>query len=430
MITKLDQLSLSRCIPSQLKLLLVASAVLLLTWSLVVPVFEMPDEPHHWAYARYMHDYQRLPLYTPTMIEANQPPLYYWLISSVSTDTALPVYLGPSSTPRWYQNSRSDLWKYWPIRWARIITAFLSTLTILFSYFAGREATGSHNTGLLAGGLVAFLPEFTFRGVGISNDAMVATMSAITTYFMILLIRRGFSWPIGIVASLSVAFAFLSKISAVIFVPIFIGVLLVNGTDWRSRTKRLTVLLVGLVCTVPWLIRNQELYGDPLASKAMLRIVPVLIDKKPIWSPYFWNVFPRVLAQSFVGVFGWMNVYLPGWVYTAFALLALLGMIGLVRVLYQDKIHRTLLLVLTALPILAVASTIQLNLTFTQPQGRYLFPALTATAVLVAIGLESLPGWNTRVTYITLWLVAGINVYALLGVELPAYWLRQVKSHP
>jgi hypothetical protein len=34
--------------------LLVATAVLLAVWSLAIPVFEAPDEPAHWQYARFL----------------------------------------------------------------------------------------------------------------------------------------------------------------------------------------------------------------------------------------------------------------------------------------------------------------------------------------------------------------------------------------
>jgi hypothetical protein len=42
------------------------------------------------------------------------------------------------------------------------------------------------------------------------------------------------------------------------------------------------------------------------------------------------------------------------------------------------------ILILFTAPVLALAMTVQLNLTFSQPQGRYLFAALSAGAVLAA----------------------------------------------
>jgi hypothetical protein len=39
-----------------LRSLFVAMVALLTAWALAVPVFETPDEPAHWQYARYLHD--------------------------------------------------------------------------------------------------------------------------------------------------------------------------------------------------------------------------------------------------------------------------------------------------------------------------------------------------------------------------------------
>jgi 4-amino-4-deoxy-L-arabinose transferase-like glycosyltransferase len=413
-------------------MLLVASTVLLVVWAFAVPIFEAPDEPHHWEYARYMHyHWGGLPIYGPNLIEANQPPLYYWLIAPVASTTDLPASgvrldangnLQLMSPPRFYLNSLADFGKYWPLRCARLVTVLLSIVTVIFTYLAGYECTGSSYTGLLAASLVLFLPQFTFRGTNISNDAMVASTSAAATYFIVRLIRRGFSWKTGALASLCVAVAFLSKISAAIFVPVLAVVLISGAANWRVRLNQLSVLLIALLCVFPWLVWNQVLYGDPVAGKAMLTVVPTLVRKKSIWSPYFATTFPRVLTESFIGVFGWMNVYLPDFVYWVFGIAALFAAAGLCRSLVRSGMDRRLVYTLAALPILAVASTAQLNLTFEQPQGRYLFPALTALMVLSAIGLERLPRWNRRASYFTIAVFGAINVYALVGIELPNYW--------
>lgn len=419
-------------IPGHLWILLAVSTLLLVVWSFVVPIYEAPDEPHHWEYARYLHYHQgSLPNYGPALIEANQPPLYYWFIAPVASTTPVPPSgatldangaLHLLKPPRLCQNSPSDFRRYWPIRWARLLTALLSVVTVLFTYLAGYECTDNRYTGLLAASLLLCLPQFTFRGTNISNDALVATTCAIATYFLVRLIRRGFSWRTGVFAALSLGCAFLSKINAVIFVPVVAVVLLSSAANWRERLKRLSVLLVTLVCVLPWLIWNQVKYGDPVASKVMLTVVPSLVQKKSIWSPYFRTTFPKVLLKSFIGVFGWMNVYLPEVIYWTFYLAMLLAIAGLCRSVSTRRVGKSLVFALAMLPILAVASTAQLNLTFEQPQGRYLFPALSAVLILMAIGLEGLPKWRTLATYFTIALFAAINVYALLGVELRVYW--------
>jgi 4-amino-4-deoxy-L-arabinose transferase-like glycosyltransferase len=417
-------------VPAHVFLLLACATILLIMWAFTVPIFEAPDEPHHWDYARYVHDHWKLPFYTTALLEANQPPLYYFLIAPVAKRAEVPptkmsmvngVLLSPSA-PRFFEESPGDLKRYWPLRWARLITALFSIVTVLFTYLGGYETTGNRYTGLLAAGLVVFLPQFTFRGTNISNDAMVATTSALATYFVIRIVTRGFSWRIGCAASVCVALAFLSKISAIIFLLVLVFVLLLGNVSWQIKLKRFAVLIPAGMIVLPWLIRNQALYGDPLATKRMPEIVPVLIAKKPVWSSYFITTFPELIAKSFVGVFGWMNIYLPDFIYWIFGTLAIIGIAGFIRSLIAGCVNRHLAIMLAALPVLALGSVAHLNLTFNQPQGRYLFPALPALMILVAIGLEGLPRWNPRLMYATLILCAAINLYALFGIEFPTYW--------
>jgi 4-amino-4-deoxy-L-arabinose transferase-like glycosyltransferase len=410
-----------RGMPVYLLVLLAISTVLLVMWSFIVPLFEAPDEPYHWAYARYIHDHGCLPFYDRNLIEAVHPPLYYVLIAPFAVNSELPsascIFMSSvNCAPRTF----SDFGKYWPLRWARLFTVLLSVVTILFTYLAAYEASGRHVVGLLAGGLAAFLPQFTFRGTNISNDAMVATTSAIATYFIVRLIRRGFSWRVGCMASLSVAFAFLSKVSAITFVPVLIAALLFGTSNWQVRMKRLSLTLLALVCVAPWLIRNQILYGDALASKAMLRVVPE--GTTLISSRYFLHIFPTLLVKSSIGMFGWMNVSLPRWFYGFWIFLAACALAGFVRAIVGKTIDKRLAVVFTALSLLAVVSTVQLNLAFSQPQGRYLFPALTAWMVLMAMGLENLPMWNNRLAIIVMLLLLAMNLYALFGVEARVYW--------
>ena len=52
---------------------LVPASVLLVAWSLAVPVFEGPDEPAHWQYARYFRDHGQPPPFNEDFIEGIQP---------------------------------------------------------------------------------------------------------------------------------------------------------------------------------------------------------------------------------------------------------------------------------------------------------------------------------------------------------------------
>jgi 4-amino-4-deoxy-L-arabinose transferase-like glycosyltransferase len=424
-------------------LLLLASAILLTVWSFVVPVFEAPDEQAHWQYARYLRVNKRLPFYDKQSQEANSPPLYYVVIAPFAAYTDIPPSLnwnGPDgraipALPRLYQNSYSDYVRYWPIRAARLATVLISLITVFFCYASGVEATGRVTTGLLAGALVAFLPQFTFRGMNVSNDAMVTAMSSVVLYCLVRMIKQGVTQKRAIAGAIGIAAAFLSKTSA-IFLPIpFAIVVLSQEEDWKTRLKALAVLSISFLLVAPWLIRNQLLYGDPLVQKAMLMAVDFLVSQKSISSPYFIHVFPQGFAVSLVGVFGWFSLWPPKWLYHFFWLTAAAGFAGWliagIRGLAgarpdasgsAPQIDRRLAAVLASMPLLNLIVVIYINLTFDQPQGRYMFPSLPALALLVAVGLEYLPRWTSGMSRCLAVALALVNAYIVIRVVLPAYW--------
>ena len=79
--------------------------------------------------------------------------------------------------------------------------------------------------------------------------------------------------------------------------------------------------------------------------------------------------------------------------------------------------------ILLTFPILSIMVTIYINLRFSQPQGRYLFPALGAIVLLAAMGLEGLPFWNKKLTFLLLGILLLVNLYIVGAVIIPAYSL-------
>ncbi len=432
MISRFEHLMTKTRLPLGMLVLLFLSALLLAAWSFAVPIFEAPDEPLHWQFVLYLHDNAQLPKYGPAFVEANHPPLYYLLISPLAFKSELPRLLlwydsqGVLHRPpgiMFYEHADSDWSKYWPLRYVRLVTAFISVLTVLACYWIGLEATRSKMTGLLTAGLVAFLPQFTFRGMNISNDALVTLLCALSTYWIVRLVRRGFTGTAGVKTAVMVAFAFLSKINSIFLSIPFSLSILSERASWQVRFGRLAILAVTLILVAPWLIHNQLVYGDPFAEKALLTAVGYLIDIKPIASPYFTSRFPHDLYQSFIGVFGWMNLWMPAWLYLMYGFLGVASILGYVWRFKSHDIDGRLTFILLSMPLLSIALVIYMNLTVTQPQGRYLFPALPAVASLVAIGLEGIPGWSQRATWLILGALVLLNVYILATIVIASYWV-------
>lgn len=413
-------------LPLGLVALLLISGELLVSWSFAVPIFEGPDEPAHWQYALYIHQNGALPVYGTTYAEANQPPLYYLLIAPFTAPIEYPRFLKSENAQptgfNLYEHSSLDL-KYGSVRMVRLITIVFSLLTVLFCYWIGLEASGKPMAGLLTAGVVAFLPQFTFRGMNVSNDALLTLLCAIATFWIVRLMKRGFIWQDSLVAGVAMGLAFLSRINAMIM-PLPFGLALVSQEGpWRNRLRGLAGLAITLIVVAPWLISNQIQYGDPFAFRVLTTEVAFpYVRSKPITSPYFITEFPVVLFQSFIGRFGWaMNVILPDWIYLAFGLFILVSMLGLIWRTIHHRRDRRLILILLVIPLLSLATIVYLNLTFSIPFGRYLLPALPAIATLIVLGLEGLPGWSDDIALGILAELALLNVFILQTIVIPAH---------
>jgi hypothetical protein len=186
----------------------------------------------------------------------------------------------------------------------------------------------------------------------------------------------------------------------------------------------LLYFLVSALLVLPWLIRNQILYGDFLARNAILGIVPTMVNRRSIFNPYFYHTFLPLTWRSFIGFFGWMNVRLPESIYRIYALLLIIALAGLILAVVFRCLSLRLIALLASIPILNAAFLIFTGLTFPQPQGRILFPSLSAVTILAAVGSGAILRYRKYVAIAVALLCLAINVAALTRVVYPAYWGR------
>lgn len=417
----------------ELMVLLSVSAGLLLAWTLGVPIFEAPDEPHHWQYVTFVHQYGTLPYYEFGFFEANQPPIYYWMIAPLAWNDETPRDLGtrdemgnpiPSRSVNFFEHSLADFKRFWSIRIARLATAGLAWFAVVVTFWIGQAATGKSETGLLAAGLLAFLPQFTFRGMNISNDTLVTLTSALGIFWIVRVIRLGYSRTRGYHGAIALGLALLSKLNALSLPVMWVGSVMIEPNPLLARVRRLGMLGIGLLVVAPWLIYNQIVYGSPLIENRMPLVVPFLIDNKPITSPYFVTLFPALTIRSLIGGFGWMNLWLPEWLYWAWVLLVGASGLGVARLIRMCALDGRLIIILAGMPLINLGLLIYLNTFMTQPQGRYFFPTLPAMVTLIAIGLQGLPQWSVRASRLVLLGAALLNVGVLIFVVLPTYWMH------
>jgi 4-amino-4-deoxy-L-arabinose transferase-like glycosyltransferase len=263
--------------------------------------------------------------------------------------------------------------------------------------------------------LVVTLPQFLFMSAAIENDDLAYLLATLTIYYALQILESPESVRNFLAVGLSLGLGLLTKKTLLFTVPVVALIVAYAAYNHRpapGRVLRYGLLLFGLAMLISsfFFIRNYHLYGEFLGTRMEKNTLNELLEEKSLLSPYFWSYFPRELFFSYVGLFGYMNAPLPKAAYMGYALFIALCGIGLCLYLVQrarqgrkglpeERLHNVRL-AFAFLFILACFSGIVLyNLTYSMPQGRFLFPVISLITVLLTLGLKTIvvrirPAWG------------------------------------
>ena len=428
--------------------LLVGLFVLLgAAYSIVTPVFEAPDEPEHFFYARHLAQTGQLPLPEKGSLwaqEATQPPLYYALaagiVALVDTSDAeevaqrnphavvgIPLYPDNKNA---YVHTPSERFPWrgtvLAVHLVRFLSVLLGAVTVWVTYLLGVELELSQAVALGGVAVTAFLPQFGFISGAVNNDNLVTTLSAVTLWALVRYLRLGPSRRRALALGLLAGLGTLAKLSGAGLLALCLAACLWYA--WRRKDSAWLrdagiALAVWLAVAGWWFARNIALYGDITGTAQMVELmgrrtyIPTL--------PEVWGEL-RGLVDSFWGLFGWFNVPAPSPMYKMFNLLVAAGVLGWIARAVLRRRGRVLSgrmawPALWALVILAGLA--QWTAQIPASQGRLLFPALPAVALLGVVGWAALV--PERLRGLALGVVAGVFLFwaarAPLFTILPAY---------
>ncbi|MGQ9585234.1 MAG: glycosyltransferase family 39 protein [Anaerolineae bacterium] len=325
-------------------LLLLAHFAVCVAYSTVVPLAEAPDELSHYDFFRFVAQERTLPAST-SVDEAIQPPLYYLLAASLTA--GIPMDLGfarsnpdfrlvdPAAPKNLFVHGRAEAFPYrggpLAMHVARWLSALLSTIAVWAMYRVALVlARGDRGVALGAAAFLAFVPEFCFLGGAVHNDNLVAALSGLLLW-RLLVILEGEDAPIHWVGvGCLLGLALLSKLSLLGFLVPLVGVAGYRAwyryrqdrAWWESLGPQASglglALTVALVLSGWWFLRNTRLYGDPLGWGLLTQGVD--LRTCPLgWGDLgwlFWGLF-----ESFWGRFGGAaHIRLPLWLYALFAI--------------------------------------------------------------------------------------------------------------
>ncbi len=391
-----------------------------------------PDERQHANYIQHLKEGKGFPVFekgSPELGEtyqSHQPPLYYVLGAGWSVITGS----DPTSP-----DSGVKL---------RFLNTLIGCLTLIGVFFGAKWGLGRDDVGLAAAAFAGFLPMSVALHSAVSNDPLLI---CICTWALALLTRGvqlGWSTKLAVGVGLLIGLGMLTKTSALILLPVaFVAFFLSSrehGEVARPGIKEWAAgLVLPLVIAAPWIARNMSLYGEPFVLKTFKegftgspQAAMFIEQLGPV--TYWGNFVTWWTVRSFVGVFGYMDIFLfekmgmerSGLIYMAILVLlfsiVLLGQMGLrefreyaeknalPRVGWFQALHLTLLF-------LAIASLIRFNMDFFQGQARYIFPALASFGFLFAMGIIRIMGDRREHAWIgTLMIMLMLNAVSFMTI--------------
>jgi len=478
---------------SGIRLILTFFLLLSATYSVVTPPFETPDEIWHFAFIHHLVTERSLPVSAPKTQalwrqQGVQAPGYYLagaLLTGAIDQSDFPAIYAQANPHAAigqpgaainrnfliHHNDEGFPWQgaILALHIARLFSVLLGAVTVYAVYRTVRILLGE-GRALVGAAFVAFIPQFLFISAAASNDNAINAGAGLVIWWLVEAVVRQTAKGDGksstasnpldktsaqspnppvilspshlVILGLLLGLALLAKLSSLALVGL--AGLVILWLAWRARSWRLlwnAALWSGLPALLIagwWYLRNWRLYSDPLAwnvweANILLRVIPA-----------DWRVIIGELGsleRSFWGLFGWLNLPYPEWVYTGFRGVELLLAAGLALFLLrtgysvmrrdtprsQFAIHHSLFAILLPLLWLALLILSWLNFMRVAPaaQGRYFFPAAAALGLLFVWGVD---GWGNRFGPRLGWgIVSGLFV---LSAATPFWLIRPAYQPP
>lgn len=340
------------------------------------------DEPAHFAYVDYLATRHEFPVQTRHVgepgaferadFEYYQPPLYYLmgagLVAALGRDAGL--------------------------RACRLLSALCGILTLVVMWKVFASCGLPPAAARLGVGFAALFLTHAYFCALVSNDALSWLLGAAILWRLVEV--AGASGPDlpparalrrGAVLAALLGAGLLTKGSVALFLPLTAVVYAVDAFRRRSGRPALEgvcVLLVACALAAPWWIRSTQLYGSPLGLEAgfgaptRAPLTPARLSGLLAGTVrYFWFPMQHLASTPWVRILRLLGA----------AVIALHAGAWLVAIVRRGLTRAELPVVLCLG--LALAAHLQLNLAWSEPEGRFLLPAFVPIVYGFAIGV-----WN------------------------------------
>jgi 4-amino-4-deoxy-L-arabinose transferase-like glycosyltransferase len=366
------------------------------TWAYAADI-GAPDERQHANYIARIADGGGLAVLKPgaedlyESYQAHQPPLYYWLGAG------------------WAKLTNADHETLEGGRKLRWLNLLIGAGTIVGFYYLVFWGTGRREPALAAAAF-GLMPMHIALSAAVSNDPLLILLCTWTLAATAWAMADGWSLKRALLIGGLAGLALITKTSALALVPAIGAAFIVSAIQSKRRSEKVNWSLFGvaaglaLMIVIPWWLRNQQLYGDPLA----MSVFKEAFTGNPTAEPFierlgffgYFKVVYILAMQSFVGVFGYMDIFVlehqglgavNRFYWGSLLIIGILKILGLVGVFKKSGDELDAKRAGFWWPVLIFGLVIdllffQFNLQYFQAQARYLYPAAGVVAALLGFG--------------------------------------------
>jgi|SRR5579862_7584475 len=361
------------------------------------PDIGAPDERAHANYIQHLLDGKGIPVldvaqmtpgstYRAEEYESHQPPLYYmaafaWCkvvgVSTVSDATA---------------GTR-----------LRALNSVFGAATVLGVFCAAFWGFRRLDLAFAAALFPALLPMNVALSGAISNDPLLFALMAWAMAFIARALRDGWTLKLALGVGALTGLAIVTKTTGIALLPVLLVSAVIPQLKRPGIGQVVAAALAVIVIAGPWLARNQATYHDPLATNVFNKAFGDTATKQLIESApggdglgYWANWVGWWTARSFIGVFGYMDIFLnetgtfktePGEAPNTLYRVCLAGLVllavGWARSLKEPWASegKAVTIVNATLVVVVLLLFLRFNNMFFQGQARYLYPALAPIAI-------------------------------------------------
>ena len=405
-------------------------------YSLLMPIWEAPDEPAHYHLAWRL---ARLGAYATQKLnyEANQPRTFYYLGSFVihaldKVDTHYSDYYVPFEYKYnirvaerrfdWNAENYRFLLGVHMLRWFNLISGALA-LWINWKSF-GLIVPDIPTLRLAALALAALTPQYLHIMSSVSNDALGTLAGALLFYLALCVVNNSnnlvnvFSITLALILPLTTKLTALPTGAAVFFIVAWNWLFGMRQKRWLVITGLILLSGAGILYFFfPEVIRSAQ-------SELTWRLFS--LRKNALTEKYLAFISSQII-WTYWGKVGWVAVGLPYWIID---ILTVFGLIGIVIRIYKlikskpsDPQFRVWIATVLAasFTVLAVARN---GLTTGATQGRFLFPAIGALSLLMVSGWHDvLPERVQRkLPFVMIALMVALNLGLWIFGVIPVYY--------